>query len=79
MRVLNRSDEWVFAPQERYERYGDVADVVFPCGWIWDKHTDDVRIYYGAADTCMALATSKMGDLLDYIVQCPRPQSNRSY
>ncbi len=30
--VLLRSDEWVFGPQTEYERVGDVADVVFPCG-----------------------------------------------
>ncbi len=69
--VRRRSDHWVFAPQEPYERFGDVADVVFPCGWIWNRETDKVRLYYGAADTCLALATAKMSDLLDYILQSP--------
>ena len=32
--VMRRSDEWVFGPKAPYERSGDVADVVFPCGWV---------------------------------------------
>jgi hypothetical protein len=31
---------------------------VFPCGWILDKPTGDIRLYYGGADTCLALATA---------------------
>ena len=31
-RVLLRGSEWVLGPRESYERLGDVADVVFPCG-----------------------------------------------
>ena len=31
-RCLLRGDEWVFAPEEEYERQGDVDNVVFPCG-----------------------------------------------
>src|SRR5215208_3020844 len=31
-RCLKRGNEWVFAPQESYEQYGDVDKVVFPCG-----------------------------------------------
>lgn len=70
-KVLNRSDEWIFGPTEEYEREGDVDDVVFPCGWVHDKDTDQVRLYYGGADTCIAVATANLSDLLDYIKQCP--------
>lgn len=71
--VTHRSEEWIFGPQEPYEKYGDVADVVFPCGWIHDKTTDVVRMYYGGADTCIALATAKMSDLLTFIKSCEQP------
>jgi len=64
-RVLQRSDEWLFAPTERYEREGDVADVVFPCGWVLAGN--EVRMYYGAADTCVALATAHLPDLLEWL------------
>jgi len=70
-RVLRRSEEWVFSPREPYERVGDVGNVVFPCGWILDEPGGTLRMYYGAADTCIALATAKLSDLLDYLLACP--------
>lgn len=71
-RVLRRSEEWVFGPQARYEQVGDVGNVVFPCGWILDEGTGVIRMYYGAADTCIALATARMGEVLDYLQSCPQ-------
>jgi len=73
-RVLRRSDEWIFAPETNYERQGDVDDVVFPCGWILDKASGTIRLYYGGADTCVALATAKLSDLLGYLRKCPAHQ-----
>ena len=70
-KVLRRSDEWIFGPQESYEKEGDVGGAVFPCGWILDRETGKVRMYYGAADTCIALATANLNDLLEYIKSCP--------
>lgn len=64
-RVLLRGDEWLFGPWEHYERQGDVADVVFPCGWV--TQGDELRLYYGAADTSMALATARVSDLLAWL------------
>jgi predicted GH43/DUF377 family glycosyl hydrolase len=73
-RVLRRSDEWVFAPETIYERLGDVNGVVFPCGWILDKPTGSIRLYYGGADTCLALATAQLSDVLCYLHACPVPK-----
>jgi len=72
-RVLRRCDEWVLGPRESYELTGDVPGVVFPCGLVHDPGTDEVRLYYGAADTCIGLATSTLTDLLDYLRDCPAP------
>lgn len=71
--VLRRSDEWIFAPEMPYERQGDVNGVVFPCGWILDEATGAVRMYYGGADSCLALATAQLSDLLTYLRSCPAP------
>jgi len=71
--VLNRSDEWIFAPELPYEQHGDVNGVVFPCGWILDERTGEIRMYYGGADSCLALATAKLTDVLDYVRSCPAP------
>ena len=69
--VVRRSDQWIFAPEMDYERQGDVNGVVFPCGWILDKSSDEIRIYYGGADACIALATTRLGELLEYLRACP--------
>ena len=66
-RVLKRSDEWVFGPKAPYEREGDVDDVVFPCGWI--RKGDSIYMYYGAADSCIALATTSVTRLIQYLLE----------
>ncbi|TET34917.1 MAG: glycosidase [Planctomycetota bacterium] len=64
-RVVCRSDEWVFGPETLYERVGDVGNVVFPCGWTLEG--DQLRIYYGGADSCLALATGSLAEILDWL------------
>jgi predicted GH43/DUF377 family glycosyl hydrolase len=76
--VLRRSDDWVFGPSEPYERIGDVVGVVFPSGWIHDRSSQQLRLYYGAADTSVCLATADLGQVLDYLSRCPRPERRRS-
>ncbi len=71
--VIRRGDEWVFGPDATYERVGDVGDVVFPCGVIHDPATNQLRMYYGAADTSIALATSDLTELLDWLKTAPQP------
>jgi predicted GH43/DUF377 family glycosyl hydrolase len=66
-RVVRRGEEWVFGPEEQYELTGDVAYVVFPGGAVHDPATDELRLYYGAADTAIAVATAKLSDLLDWL------------
>ena len=66
--VLARSREWVMAPQEPYERIGDVPNVVFPCGWLLDEDGETIRLYYGAADTVIGLATARLAALLRELV-----------
>ena len=64
-RVIARSDEWVFGPEKDYELFGDVDKVVFPCGWVAED--DEVRLYYGGADTCLALATANLSEMLGWL------------
>lgn len=71
--ILRRSDEWVFGPSESYELVGDAPQVTFPTGAIHDRKTGELRVYYGAADTTVALATARMKDVLNYILSCPEP------
>jgi predicted GH43/DUF377 family glycosyl hydrolase len=65
--LLVRSNEWIFGPEVEYERIGDVPDVVFPCGWIFDDDNRDVRLYYGAADTSVCVATAKLDEIISFL------------
>jgi predicted GH43/DUF377 family glycosyl hydrolase len=51
--------------------------VVFPCGWIVDELRDEVRLYYGAADTRIGLATARLSAMIDYVGSCPAGQQRR--
>ncbi len=64
---LIRGDEWIFGPEAPYELTGDVGNVVFPCGYTVAPDGDTIRFYYGAADTCIAMATASIGELLAWL------------
>jgi len=72
-RCLRRGDMWIFGPEEPYEREGDVGNVVFPCGYTVASDGDTVNLYYGAADTCMALATGSIRRMLDWLERTGQP------
>jgi predicted GH43/DUF377 family glycosyl hydrolase len=69
--VIVRGDEWVFGPHAPYERAGDVGDVVFPCGWILRDDGDTLDMYYGAADSFVALATASLRQLIEHLHSHP--------
>ncbi len=64
---LARSDSWIFGPEAPYELSGDVAHVAFPCGYTIGDDGDTLLLYYGAADTCIALATGSVRELLHWL------------
>jgi predicted GH43/DUF377 family glycosyl hydrolase len=64
---LQRGDSWMFGPEAPYERSGDVHDVVFPCGQTIGADGDTIHLYYGAADSCMAMATGSVSALLAWL------------
>jgi len=72
LRLIARSPDNVLEPREFYELVGQVPNVVFPTGMIVDGFDAEgyasedsvVRIYYGAADTAVCLATGTVGGLL---------------
>ena len=62
-KVLARSKAPVLFPETHYEREGRVANVVFTCNAIPEPN-GSVKIYYGAADTCIGLAEARISDLV---------------
>jgi predicted GH43/DUF377 family glycosyl hydrolase len=66
---LKRGNEWIFSPEKPYEQFGDVGYVVFPCGHTIGPDGDTLNLYYGAADTCIALATGSIREMLKWLEQ----------
>jgi predicted GH43/DUF377 family glycosyl hydrolase len=64
---LQRGDSWIFGPEAPYERGGDVKDVVFPSGQTIGADGDTINLYYGAADSCIAMATGSIRALLSWL------------
>ncbi len=70
-RVISRGKYNILEPRELYELTGQVPNVVFPSGAIVEETTRNgfaadhsrVLVYYGAADTCVGLATTTISEL----------------
>lgn len=60
-RVLKLQEEPILEPEEEYERVGFVNNAIYTCGAA--VLGDEVFVYYGAADTCLAVATVPLKDL----------------
>ncbi len=71
-RLLGRCRGNILEPREPYELAGQVPNVVFPSGMTvggvdaqgFAQDSSPVRIYYGAADTVVALALTTVGELI---------------
>jgi len=74
---LLRGDSWIFGPEADYERSGDVHDVVFPCGYTLAPDGDTLNLYYGAADSCIALAHGSIRSLLAWLDANGRTERRR--
>lgn len=68
-KVLHRADCFLLAPHEIYECVGDVPNVVFPCAALTDAETGRIAVYYGAADTSVALAFTTVDETINFIKQ----------
>ena len=66
-RCIRRGDSWIFGPEAPYELHGDVGYVAFPCGYTIGDDGDALNLYYGAADTSIALATGSIRALLGWL------------
>jgi beta-1,4-mannooligosaccharide/beta-1,4-mannosyl-N-acetylglucosamine phosphorylase len=62
-----RSAAYIFSPQTLYECVGDTPNVAFPGAALCDPPTGRIAIYYGGADTVVALAFCQVDELIDYV------------
>jgi len=63
-RVVGRTNVPMLAPRTSYERIGDVGNLVFSCGAIIEDD-GEVKLYYGAANSCICLGATQVGDIVD--------------
>jgi beta-1,2-mannobiose phosphorylase / 1,2-beta-oligomannan phosphorylase len=66
-KVIAHTDKPLFVPQEKYEKYGKVPNIVFPTGAMGKD--DTLNIYYGAADTSCAVVTCQLKTLVDEMLE----------
>ncbi len=66
-KVLARSADPIFEPEEEYEKNGIVNNVVFPCGMV--QKGEDLYVYYGGGDKVVGTATVKLETLLGALVR----------
>jgi beta-1,4-mannooligosaccharide/beta-1,4-mannosyl-N-acetylglucosamine phosphorylase len=64
-KVICRSKPYLLTPSEAYERVGDVPNVIFPCAAL--EEDDKIVIYYGAADTVVAIAFGYISGIIDFL------------
>ena len=68
-RVLARSPRPILEANEPYEVSGFYGNTVFSCGHVdLDEHR--IRVYYGAADSCMAAADFNVQEIIDSLAPC---------
>ena len=67
-KMLGQSDIPILSPREPYERIGDVNNVVFSCGAVVEEN-GDIKVYYGAADTCICVAEGTVKELVEFCLE----------
>jgi beta-1,2-mannobiose phosphorylase / 1,2-beta-oligomannan phosphorylase len=70
-RVLARSPEPILTAERDYEQSGFYRNTVFSCGHIpLDDRGERIRMYYGAADSCMAAADFDVREIVASLASC---------
>lgn len=65
-RIVGKMRDCLMWPTELYERVGQVDNVVFPtAALVFGDDPDELKLYYGAADTSVCLATASMAALVE--------------
>lgn len=68
-KVRYRCKNFLITPEEEYEERGFVPNVCFPCATLQDNETGRIAIYYGAADSYVAVAFTQLDEIVDYIIK----------
>lgn len=61
-RIVGRTNIPILSPRERYERVGDLTNIVYSTGALLDED-GTLSVYYGAADSCICVATTTVEEV----------------
>jgi predicted GH43/DUF377 family glycosyl hydrolase len=64
-KIIGKMKDCLFWPERDYETSGNVPQVVFPTAALIHPSKDELKIYYGAADTSICLATASLSFLVE--------------
>ena len=70
LEIIRRSPVWIFGPKEDYEMRENNGGVVFPCGNVVNEKTDEIFMYYGAADKTVGLSIASLKEILNFLKSC---------
>lgn len=65
--VKYRCENFLLTPEKWYEERGFVPNVCFPCATLQDSKTGRIAIYYGAADSYVGVAFTRLEEVVTYI------------
>lgn len=68
-KIIGKTMSYLLMPEMDYETRGTVDNVVFPCGALADEAKDELRLYYGGADTRICLATGSLQEVVDACIE----------
>ncbi len=63
-KVIGKTNSYIMAPEEEYERHGNCDNTIFACGAIAEYETDTIKLYYGASDNYICLAEGSLSELV---------------
>ena len=68
-KVIGKTNSYIMAPETGYEKHGNCDNTIFACGAIADYDKDQIRLYYGACDNYICLATGSLSELVDACIK----------
>lgn len=67
-KIVGRVGTPILSPRKKYERLGDVSNLVFATGAIIDQD-NQLHIFYGAADSCICMAATSVQDIIENCIK----------
>ncbi|MCH2075068.1 MAG: glycoside hydrolase family 130 protein [Puniceicoccaceae bacterium] len=64
-KVIGKTNSYLMMPEEPWEQHGNCDNTIFPCGAIADYEKDQIRLYYGACDYAICLATGSLSETIE--------------